>query len=297
MKSFEITNGVRQSRTKRLAHQAFRQSGLAGLPLVFEALLRRGFICEMNSARIELALGSPIEDAMALRSIPGIKVTRHEIDSPIQISVSGPSLSAEECEKISSVILAIPDNRGFTTGGFNSCYVGGGWSSYKNMKWGAKIPVTASGSGALDGGVALLVKVFPLVRVGTSFSCDGHGERPAKIEFAYDWDSGWAQAVLDWYLPSADKSLWTFSPRTLQIAPVREAAGQLQPATEGNYTDEEITGMLADIQRVSRSILDRNNIERIRVARENTLNAFGSTEPSIEAFYEEAKRQIQLLLS
>ena len=87
---------------------------------------------------------------------------------------------------------------------FTAVGIGGwipnGWEQYCAMVWGAKLavcPLAGGGHGALDTGVALLVKTLPLARVATASSCDGHALGPAVIDFFYPWDAQWCRAIFE----------------------------------------------------------------------------------------------------
>jgi hypothetical protein len=135
-------------------------------------------------------------------------------------------------------------------------------------------------SGALDLGVALLVKTLPLARIATSYSCDGHGEREAFVWLAFDWDDLWGEAVFKAIVGDTPNSIWVWSDRKLSIAP------------RGGYGDTELFGMLSDIQRFARSLLHQPTIDKIGRARTRTLGEFGKSPPDMKRFSEIAHFQL-----
>jgi hypothetical protein len=128
---------------------------------------------------------------------------------------------------------------------------------------------------ALDIGVALLVKAFPLARVATSFSCDGHGEQPAVVHFAFPWDVAWGKAVFDHLSVVPTSSRWQWGDRwSVSISPVN------------GYHYDAVRGMLEDIQNFARRLLDGDTIIKVGEARQATLAYFARRRvpPSIEEF-------------
>jgi hypothetical protein len=302
------------NKTQRITNDWLHQSGLQGDELLLEALLRRGFLAFREDQSVWLGTGSHINDLRVLQFIDGLKV----------VPVSGhPDRMAlvtfePECikpEDIASSIIQITENhcsennffrRGIsyqmgemTTGGLTT-YMTEGWNSYRAMSWGAKMAVCPmrekeqfndtyryrTANNALDLGVALLVKVFPLARVATRYSCDGHGERHAYISYCYAWDACWAKCVFDalGFKPASSNWIWKLG---------HDGTLSIEPA--GGFDDAAVKAMLDDIQLFARQLLNQSTINNIGFARTRTLETFSSNKPTPERFADEAKRQLVFL--
>jgi len=66
-----------------------------------------------------------------------------------------------------------------------------GWPTFRACTFGAKVPVEV-----LEPGIALLVKVLPLLGLHTVDSCDGHLIAPPRIRFISKHHWNWARLVL-----------------------------------------------------------------------------------------------------
>lgn len=274
--------------TQRITADWLKQSCLAGNQLLLEALLRRGFLAYMDDCAVWLGTGSHAEDIEVLAQIEGLKVepeTAHE-DRVARVSLDAPS---EPEMNVAVRIIGIPENRSFNAGGdgpFNRW--GRGWLAYRNMVWGLKVATCptrylsrhALGYCALDIGVALLIKALPLARVATNFfSCDGHGFRRASIVFRFEWDAIWGSAVFNALEPPTPNSIWAWQ-HGVSIVPA------------GEYCDANVLGMLHDIQRYSRQLLDQPTIAKIGRARSRTLAEFGMRAPTAGDFAQVAERHL-----
>ena len=154
------------------------------------------------------------------------------------------------------------------------------------MTWGAKLAVCptrdmrkSEAQNALDLGVGLLIKAFPLARVATRASCDGHGGKPAWISLSTVWDLLWAKAVFDALGTDTPNSAWDWT-RDLHIQPL------------GGWGDAEVLGMLNDIQHFARRLLHQRTIDTIGHARQRTMTEFGNLPPDSKRFSEVAMHQL-----
>jgi hypothetical protein len=279
------------NRTQRITTDWLLQSGLVGDELLLEGLLRRGFLAYRDEVGVWLGTGSHPEDLDVLQVVRGLKVepvSGHK-DRMARLKLHSTRVRAMD---VAIRIVAIPQNPGFMSEANTSLRRwGDGWAGYRSMVWGTKLPTCPTwyikrglnnrlGYDALDLGVALLVKAFPLARVSTShYSCDGHGRGPAQIFFGYEWEPLWGKAVFDVLVDATPNSTWKWN-------------GGLDVTPNGGFGDAEVLGMLNDIQHFSRRLLHQSTIDKIGRARARTLEAFGESPPSVERFAEEARRQL-----
>ncbi len=169
-------------------------------------------------------------------------------------------------------------------------YKGQTWLSYRNTVWGTKLSVCPSthiehrhlGYDALDTGIALLVKAWPLTRVSTAFSCDGHGEHYCHLAFLTEWDDVWAEAVFTAMAMETPGSRW-FEPN-YKIQTIN-----------GKDDDQAILALTDDIQCFARKLMLTSNIDKIGRARSATLEVFGTKAPKIGDFAAVAKEQLALV--
>ena len=247
-----------------------------------EALLWRGFLIKMYEKKLALARGSHELDIRALEQIEGLTVIRvadsHDVLATLQT----------EQGKVASVliqILDLPSSQGGTGVGVADGFFPTHWRAYRRMKWGAKLPVTtefhlkptakyafnapSSPSRGLDIGIALLIKVMPLICVATSSSCDGHGIAPAYVSFHYPWDWIWGQAVFDTLGVPIKASYWNWG-AVIRVANYQSLQFlEIWPAQL--HDKRAYLDMCRDIQSFSRTLLDDRLIETIRLAREMTI--------------------------
>lgn len=295
------------NRTQVLTLRWLHRSGLAGDDLLMEALYRRGFLAYRDAQGVWLGTGSHEADLEALRLIDGIAVEPVSGDKQRMASIRLIG-GATEPMAIAEAIVSLPENKGrMTSAGIAPDFHGrfdATWNSYRNMVWGAKRPtclMTEKDRGAtriynaLDLGIALFVKALPLARVGTSLSCDGHGKRPAYIMFEFEWDAAWSNAVFDTLRVAHPNTAWFVKDRDLYIVPscaADEFAKDFR-LEEADFTDAQVLGMLDDIQRISRRLLDPDTIDRIGHARARTLATFGTSPPDAYRFAAETRRQLE----
>lgn len=292
------------NRTQALTLQWLHQSGLEGDDLLMEALYRRGFLAYRDVQGVWLGTGSHEADLEALRLIDGIAVEPVSGDKHRMARVR--LIDGETAPMaVAEAIVSLPENKGRMTSaglapGFDKT-----WEHYRQMRWGAKrptCPMTENDRGAtrvynaLDLGIALFVKALPLARVATTISCDGHGTRAALVEFAFDWDAAWCSAVFDALHVAIPNTVWFVNAIGIHIVPSCVANEFAKGSTlqEFEFTDVQMLGMLDDIQRVSRRLLDQDTIDRISRARTRTLKALRTWPPDEHRFADEARRQLEV---
>lgn len=284
-----------------LVHEWLLHSALKGDELLLEALLRRGFLAYLDDDGVWLGTGSHPADVDVLRLIEELEIEEVSEHPDRMAAIRLRHAAADK--NAASVIVRLPEHgRGFSSYG-PGCCSDKTWEQYRQMVWGAKCPTCPAEvldgnpvSEALDTGVALLVKTLPLARVATALSCDGHGYRPAYVEFFYPWDLPWCEAVFDLLGLATPCSRWSW----IESRDVR-SGGKLEILPINGYGDDELLGMLNDIQRFARCLLDQRTIDRIGRARKKTLAAIpGSVfsswrwlPPSLDEFANEARKQLE----
>ncbi len=243
--------------------------------LLHEALLLRGFIVKRDRDGLRLACGSTPRDAEVLSAILEIEP---QPDGSTLLSCP-PHLATVAADAI--VSLGADAHIKF------SPYPQGGhkWGPYRRQRWGRKADVIPERNLApLDVGVSLLVKAFPLVRVGTVSSCDGHGNGSADVEFWREWDAVWAHAVTSRLAVPTPSSVWDWRATQLQITP-----------PSGRYTPSSMLRMFLDIQNVARRWLSVELVAAIGVARDQMLATFGERPPAIAEFHLAAVNALALV--
>ena len=170
-----------------------------------EIVLRwRGFLVQRQGERLLLSQGSTPQDRAALRvhHIPVIEFTpqqgfNSEIVNPTEISV----------DRLQAIFQMRNRHRGLS-GPFDfNGVVNPSWKSFTQLRYGAKVPVEF-----LDHGIALLVKVLPLLGLQTAMSCDGHLTKPPMIYFFSQYHLQWAKVALPQCVPLDNPlfSSWQF---------------------------------------------------------------------------------------
>jgi hypothetical protein len=270
------------NKTSFLTKEWFNNLTLSKNELILEALLRRGFLSYQDEGSLWLGTGSHLDDINILNLINGIKaiplIYKHQ-HKFAEIKLD----SGIDYKNIALSILAIPENHinedmRMTSIGLNG-RIRSNWASYVAMAWGAKMavcPIRHSyrkisfeelvkepNENALDFGVALLVKAFPLARVATTLSCDGHGTRPAYISFHFKWDPLWASAIFNTLVTKKLNSIWNFDSSGL--------GGELCIRPIGDFSDVSTKAMLDDIQYFARELMRTDNILKIGAARKKTF--------------------------
>lgn len=271
-----------------------------GDELLLEALLRRGFLAYRDNDGVWLGTGSHEADISVLQLIQNIDISRIEGHSNRFCKIALHDIAPELIATTAKQIVALGEHHvGSGLGGF--CRLGFGdykskksqWNRYKKMQWGWKLAVCPAAhpnqlkvNEALDIGIALLVKSFPLAGVGTCLSCDGHGIRSAKIGFVFRWDHWWARTVFECLPNQPVKSEWIWT-SGLEIRPLN------------GFGDEAVMLMLEDIQGWARQLLDCNLVDQLRKARMETIvttNLYFDGPPE-DIFTREAKIRLQNILS
>ena len=275
------------NRTQRITANWLLNSTLNGESLLFEALLRRGFLVFRDNQGIWLGYGSHPADISALRLIDGLEVQMVSGQADRLAGIRLNPNSEIEAIDVAVAIVGLGENQQLWTTVGAGPWVSGTWAGYCRMTWGAKLPVCPATTknqfkvnNALDTGIALFVKVLPLARVATALSCDGHGIEPASVALHYPWDAPWGEAVFSVLGEATPNSEWLWHDCHVQIAPLH------------GFSDAEVSGMLNDIQLRARSLLNQEIIARLGKARRRTVEMFGGVAPSIESFAAESKRQL-----
>lgn len=286
-----LKSGRRHDRRKIsfLFYEKLAKSGLIGNDLLLEALLRRGFLAYQDEEGVWLGTGSHADDLIVLSWVVGVSVTpvQNHKDRMARVCFScGPNYQLRCVEGI----LSIPQNMTFMSElAYDVTYQGYNWLSYRNTVWGTKLSVCPStylrgrylGYDALDAGIALMVKAWPLARVSTGFgSCDGHGISSSFVPFKREWDRVWAQAVFSAIDMPTPGSRW-----------FRDGRHSIE-TIDNRDDDDSILAMMEDIQNFARCLLERGTIEKIGIAHRATLAKFGESEPRIGYFAQEAAVQL-----
>jgi cell division GTPase FtsZ len=286
--------GDEKQKIPLLFYKQLASSDLSGDALLCEALLRRGFLAFHDQDGVWLGSGSHPDDLIVLEMVVGLHVTRLSGRAERVARIEFAVLEVEQL-RVVECILSIPQNWGMMGGpAYQKTFKGCSWLSYRNTVWGTKLSVCPStylrehddlGYDALDAGIALLVKAWPLARVSTAFcgSCDGHGRSEPHIQFATPWDEAWASAVFVTIGLETPESRWF------------EKGSDYIKTKDGRFDDASVLAMMEDIQRFARRLMNAKTIEKIGQARAATLNVFGAKEPYIVTFASEATKQLALV--
>ncbi len=287
--------GHRQDHEKTLIPKLFyRQlmlSKLANDDLLYEALLRRGFLVFRDAEGVWLGTGSHTDDLLIPERLYCLTVTRVSNSEDRLAHIAFRCRRYEQLKAVDQ-ILSIPQNYGMMGDrAYLPYYKGHTWLSYRNTIWGTKLSVCPSthlghqplGYDALDTGIALLVKAWPLARVSTGlWSCDGHGQHYCHLGFLTEWDDVWAKSVFTAIAMKTPGSRW-FGPN------------HKVETIDGKDDDDAILAFMDDIQCFARKLMLSSNIDKIGRARSATLEVFGSKTPKIEDFAAVAKEQLALV--
>ncbi|MDQ3367999.1 MAG: hypothetical protein M3680_21445 [Myxococcota bacterium] len=244
--------------------------------LLHEALLLRGFIVKRDRDGLGLARGSTRRDVEVLAAVLDVDP---QLDGSTLLSYRPDDLAANVADAI--VTLGAGAHVKF------SPYPMGGrnWTHYRNQRWGRKADVIPPRKlTPLDLGISLLVKAFPLVRVGTVSSCDGHGHRGADVHFWRPWDIAWAHAVISRLAVPTPSSVWDWHHEGLDIYP-----------TSGRYTPSSMLRMFLDIQNVARRWLSVPLVEAIGAARDRVLATYGPRRPELDELYVASLSELALV--
>jgi hypothetical protein len=283
--------GRDQERIPKLFYRRLVSSALVDDELLLEALLLRGFLALRDEVGVWLGTGSHADDLIVLKWVHGLSILPARGSSERLASIRFNTSNRDK--QLSSVagILSIPTNTTFMSERAYPYQLRvGTWDQYRATVWGTKLSVCPStflrgrwlGYDALDAGIALLVKAWPLARVSTAFgSCDGHGRSAPIIGLGTEWDRRWAKAVFKSLAVPTPYSVWFEQGHSNQIRSINNL-----------YDNASLLGLMDDIQRFARRLLDMTVIEKIGSARLATLAKFGPEEPHIEDFFAEAASQL-----
>jgi hypothetical protein len=283
--------GRDQERVPKLFYRRLVNSALVDDELLLEALLLRGFLALRDEVGVWLGTGSHADDLIVLKWVHGLSILPARGSSERLASIRFNTSNRDK--QLSSVagILSIPTNTTFMSERAYPYQLRvGNWDQYRATVWGTKLSVCPStflrgrwlGYDALDAGIALLVKAWPLARVSTAFgSCDGHGRFAPIIGLGTEWDRRWAKAVFESLAVPTPYSVWFEQGHSNQIRSINNL-----------YDNASLLGLMDDIQRFARRLLDMSVIEKIGRARAATLATFGPQEPLIEEFAAEAVIQL-----
>jgi hypothetical protein len=287
--------GHRQDDRKNLIPKLFyRQLVLSKLTnddLLYEALLRRGFLVFRDAEGVWLGTGSHTDDLIILERLYCLTVTRVSNSEDRLAHIAFRCRRHEQLKAVDQ-ILSIPQNYGMMGDRANlPYYKGQTWLSYRNTVWGTKLSVCPSthlgdqplGYDALDTGITLLVKAWPLARVSTGlWSCDGHGQHYCHLGFLTEWDNVWAKSVFTAMAMKTPGSRWFGPDHDVETI-------------DGKNDDQAILALMDDIQCFARKLMLSSNIDKIGRARIATLDVFGNKAPKIEDFAAVAKEQLALV--
>lgn len=162
--------------------------------LTLEVLLRRGFLVRFRSGKLKLMRGSPREDISLLGQCGVI------LDLERRSIYLGSLIFADSEEgrmqQLRSILTHPYQNH--MTGAAD--YMGKdrsvfpvvtGFASFKRTRFGSLVPVYC-----LEAGIALLVKVIPVLGCTTVMSCSGHGDRESYIAVYDEWHLRWLESCL-----------------------------------------------------------------------------------------------------
>lgn len=257
---------MKPSRIRDLERQRIenlRRAGLCGMALIHEALLTRGFLVEADQEGEWLSRGSHPLDARTLEEMLAVEMLGAGARRMARLSLQPGAMP----QVVARQILRIPENGGMTAAGPNcNRRMQPTWSWYRRIHFGAKLAVGPGRPGfdenrwgALDTGVALLVKTLPLLRVITYLSCDGHGRAPARVWLWTKWDGLWLQVLLK-QRPPRD-AIWTAhfeeESRHERDETQKSIGGsflEIAPP-ESRFDDTGLSAMLESIRTFARSLL------------------------------------------
>ena len=144
---------------------------------------------------------------------------------------------------------------------------------FDTFRWGPKVPVRC-----LEPGVALLVKVLPLVHVWTWLSCDGHGEGKAPFICARDEHYFlWLRGIMRHITPRHLQEGWRFQET---VDGGYNCCWTLGPAEEGMDAWAEMHARNVQIARI---LLDDPLLYRIKAARDLISGPDDLTDEAIAA--------------
>ena len=268
-----------RTRDLTLLHlRSLRDGGLHGNGLLLEALLRRGFLVLGEDGALWVPRGPHSADLLRLR--PWFDQERVS-DSRRQARLR---LRRRDVWDVVTAVVSIPQHQPGTWMRVN-WPDGSLWRDYQRSNHSHVVSVGPTRyHGGLDIGVGLLVKALPLIRVRAVQSCDGHGVRPAGISFWSAFDATWCGAVLD--------TLDVPMPCTTTTWHIGDGRAQVCFAPDGGFDDAPVLGLLQDLQRLGRRLIDSELASVVGAARRRTLRRF-DREPAIARFADAAVSELR----
>jgi hypothetical protein len=151
-------------------------------------LLWRGFLVRREGNSLFLCTGSAEADAQFLQS-QGIGVQRITTHEKNYSEILNPNAIPDA---LLYQVFSCPAEGSVLGGPFrHGGIVNQTWGAFVRCRFGVEVPVCV-----LDSGIALLVKVLPLLGLHTEESCDGHLVNPPWIRFMSEHHLNWARLVL-----------------------------------------------------------------------------------------------------
>jgi hypothetical protein len=163
----------------------------------------RGFLARRDGAGVFLCTGSMDCDVKMLQQF-GFDVRRIEGHPDNWVEILAPDAVADET--LFQLFNRPPRHRLPGPFGFDITFRQD-WNTFKKRKFGAKIPVEI-----LDLGIALLVKVLPLLGLHVIDACDGHLAYPPHIRLLSTHHLNWARLLLPSFAPQGKgfERQWVF---------------------------------------------------------------------------------------
>lgn len=260
------------TRVQEVIIQALSRGHIHDDELLLQALLWRGFLAFRDETGVWLGTGSHKDDVRLLQGFWSVEVYQPPIGEAKVGRLCG-VLPRPGVENVGCLVLEIVGFPGALQNGFTSTgvtpFLRGNWRTYREMKWGARLPVSSRSGGILDTGIALLVKALPLARIATSYSCDGHGEGPAQVKFFFRWDAYWWRSVSARLGGQPAASIW-------KVTRQESGPGALEIEPSSLQSDEDLYAFLQDIQTFARSLLHSERIRCLGDARARVLGVFAN---------------------
>ena len=255
-----------QSLVRQAAPLLVRQPAQLGLSAaVADALTARGFFCASHNGGLLVFDDRDAADVAVLLGLAPMRL------APSVSAFDFPSTLASDPGDLVERILGVPSPEGTTSIGVRWTT----WSSYRGCRFGARLQPSS-----LDGGVALLVRVFNMVGCPTSYSGHGIGDRfRFVIEFDGEHSAAWAGFLLE--LLSDSSSGIRFRGVELQIG---------RPTRDPRRAAEDwVTAV-----RLAQAIRARLDLPKLRRLRSMTIDSFNerseaAAEPTGAAFVRRAR--------
>lgn len=263
------------SRLQMITFERLKRMPLAGDELILEALLRRGYLASRDDESVWLAKGSHAADLEQLSEFVDVtKQVNHKL-----ICARLRVRRASECIEVAARIIGVPENKGRMTCLGLGPFIYPCWKQYRKARYGAKLAVGPSDSrfGALDTGIALLVKALPLAGVITRCSCDGHGQEAPWVSLWTVWDDVWFAAILNQPELIQWRDDWFLEPDGR--ADIEGGRIVIRPKGD-RYDDESLGKMLDRVQAFARRLLDLNLSRDLIDRRQQALSEVGEAPPT-----------------